>query len=86
MIFFTKIILTLNIILYNILSMKTHKLKIYRKEKGMTRKQLKELLGLKSPITIYNWERWNARPRPETAMAVEQLTGGEVSASYMLYG
>lgn len=66
--------------------MKTHKLKIYREENGLTRKALKRMLGLKSPITIYNWERWVSRPRPSHAMAIEQLTHGEVTASYMLYG
>ena len=66
--------------------MKTHKLKIYRKRKRITRSQLCQLLGLRSVITIYNWERWASRPSPSNALAIENLTDGEITTKYLLYG
>lgn len=57
----------------------SHPVTEYRKRHGMTLEAFGALLGVQKSA-VNKWESWNG-PKPATAMAIERLTKGEVSAA-----
>ncbi len=62
----------------------THPLAAYRKEKEITRTQMAHLIGCHVSY-VGHIEEGRRRPSPEMALAIEQATGGEVTATALLF-
>ena len=62
----------------------THPLAAYRKEKAITRTQMAHLIGCHVSY-VGHIEEGRRRPSPEMALLIERATGGEVTATALLF-